>query len=50
MEAHRKITAPRVHVGRPADLGHGPRLPASFVQLESHDLTALVVPPYMEHL
>jgi hypothetical protein len=37
MEAHKHITAPRVHAGRPADLGHAPRVRVSafFMQLES---------------
>jgi hypothetical protein len=52
MEAHQQITAPRVHVGHPADPGHSPRqrLPAFFVQVESQNLHALALPPYTEQL
>ena len=50
--AYHEIYAPRVHAGRPANLGHGPRdrLPAFFVQVSSQDLLALAVPPFMEQL
>ena len=52
MEAHWQITALRLHAGHPADLGHAARqhLPVFFVQVESQDLRALAVPPYMEQL
>jgi hypothetical protein len=50
MEAHRQVTAPRTHAGRLTDPGHGPRqrLPVFYVQLESQDLRAITMPPYME--
>jgi hypothetical protein len=50
MEVHRQITTLRLHAGHPADLGHAARqrLPAFFVQVESHDLHALAVLSYME--
>ena len=50
MDAYDAIYAPKVHAGRPAHLGHGPRerLPAFYVQLEAQDLKALAVPRSME--
>ena len=52
VDAYHEIYAPKVHVGRPANLGHGPmeRLPAFYMQLESPDVLALSVPPATEKL
>lgn len=51
LAVYHEVYAPRVHVGRPPQLGHGPRekLHAFFMQVESQGLLALIVTPVMEY-